>query len=375
MNATPELRVFDFQEVRRLAPAVLRALTQWQTEGCALASDAWTAAATYPLRVTVGRIEPLRTPAAVASLPEHATGVVFALGEEKLPALLAIDALRMQGLFADLLGSGDVPVAPVVELTPLEQSLQELLFQHLRESLADSWPGDAPLGCTIKEFCRPRRTRRLAASEEVIAVTWQVESRFHAGEIHWLFPRREIESLLSSFATSGSLVTNTPGDMAALVEQFPLDVSVELGNATVSTAAMTQLDIGDVLVLDQLLGLDVASALDLAETEGLLTTLAEPNLTALSGETASFLAGGEFPVPISQGQGEITVDYKQYGVSLAFTPVVLDNGRISMRVRPEVSELTSQGTVRLNGFDIPGVSTRRAETTARKPSASVFDIT
>jgi pilus assembly protein CpaC len=124
----------------------------------------------------------------------------------------------------------------------------------------------------------------------------------------------------------------------------------------------------------KLFGLDVATALDLAETEGLLTTLAEPNLTALSGETASFLAGGEFPIPISQGQGEVTVEYKQYGVSLAFTPVVLDNGRISMRVRPEVSELTSQGTVRLNGFDIPGVSTRRAETTVELGSGQSFMI-
>jgi pilus assembly protein CpaC len=124
----------------------------------------------------------------------------------------------------------------------------------------------------------------------------------------------------------------------------------------------------------KLFGLDVASALDLAETEGLLTTLAEPNLTALSGETASFLAGGEFPIPISQTQGQVTVEYKQYGVSLAFTPVVLDNGRISMRVRPEVSQLTSEGTVRLNGFDIPGVSTRRAETTVELGSGQSFMI-
>ena len=73
--------------------------------------------------------------------------------------------------------------------------------------------------------------------------------------------------------------------------------------------------------------------------DGLVTTLAEPNLTALSGETASFLAGGEFPIPISQSLGAVTIEYKQYGVGLAFTPIVLADGRISMRVRPEVSEL------------------------------------
>lgn len=124
----------------------------------------------------------------------------------------------------------------------------------------------------------------------------------------------------------------------------------------------------------KLFGLDFASALDLAESEGLVTTLAQPNLTALSGETASFLAGGEFPVPISQDLGAITIQYKQFGVSLAFTPVVLDDGRISMRVRPEVSELSSQGTIRLNGFDIPALTTRRAETTVELGSGQSFMI-
>ena len=124
----------------------------------------------------------------------------------------------------------------------------------------------------------------------------------------------------------------------------------------------------------KLLGLDVLSSLDLAETDGLVTTLAEPNLTALSGETASFLAGGEFPVPISQSLGSITIEYKQYGVGLAFTPFVLADGRISMRVRPEVSELSNEGTIRLNGFNVPALTTRRAETTVELGSGQSFMI-
>lgn len=124
----------------------------------------------------------------------------------------------------------------------------------------------------------------------------------------------------------------------------------------------------------RLFGLDVSSALDLAETQGLVTTLAQPNLTALSGETASFLAGGEFPIPISQDLGTVTIQYKQYGVSLAFTPTVLADGRISMRVRPEVSELSNEGTIRLNGFNVPGLSTRRAETTVELGSGQAFMI-
>jgi len=124
----------------------------------------------------------------------------------------------------------------------------------------------------------------------------------------------------------------------------------------------------------RLFGLDLMGTLDLAETQGLAATLANPNLTALSGETASFLAGGEIPIPISTTLGQVSVEYKQYGVSLAFTPTVLADGRISMRVRPEVSQLDTGAAVRLNGYTIPGISTRRAETTIELGSGQSFMI-
>jgi len=113
----------------------------------------------------------------------------------------------------------------------------------------------------------------------------------------------------------------------------------------------------------KLLGLDVLSAIDLGERIGQVTTLANPNLTALSGETATFLAGGEIPIPISQGLGAVSIEYKQYGVSLAFTPTVLADGRISLRVKPEVSSLDASSSVTFGGTSIPGISTRRSETT------------
>lgn len=126
--------------------------------------------------------------------------------------------------------------------------------------------------------------------------------------------------------------------------------------------------------LGRLFGLDLGAALDLAENDGLVSMLAEPNLTALSGETASFLAGGEFPIPVSQSLGAVSIEYKQYGVSLSFTPTVLADGRISMRVRPEVSQLSSQGAVTLNGYSVPSVTTRRTETTVELGSGQSFMI-
>jgi pilus assembly protein CpaC len=122
------------------------------------------------------------------------------------------------------------------------------------------------------------------------------------------------------------------------------------------------------------LGLNLAGALDLAANDGVATILAEPNLTAMSGETASFLAGGEFPIPISQGNNAVSVEFKQYGVGLAFTPVVLADGRISMRVRPEVSQLSDAGAVTLGSYRIPALITRRAETTVELGSGQSFMI-
>lgn len=124
----------------------------------------------------------------------------------------------------------------------------------------------------------------------------------------------------------------------------------------------------------KLLGLDLISSLDLGEQDGQVTTLANPNLTALSGETGTFLAGGEFPIPVSQGLGAVSVEYKPYGVMLSYTPTVLADGRISLRVRPEVSQLSSEGAVTISGTTIPALSTRRAETTVELGSGQSFMI-
>ncbi|MEO7564214.1 MAG: type II and III secretion system protein family protein, partial [Sphingomicrobium sp.] len=122
------------------------------------------------------------------------------------------------------------------------------------------------------------------------------------------------------------------------------------------------------------LGLDLLASLDIAAQDGLVSILAEPNLTAVTGETASFLAGGEFPIPVSEGLGSVSIIYKSYGVGLAFTPIVLGDGRISMRVRPEVSELSNEGAITLNGFNVPALTTRRAETTVELGSGQSFMI-
>jgi pilus assembly protein CpaC len=97
-------------------------------------------------------------------------------------------------------------------------------------------------------------------------------------------------------------------------------------------------------------------------------TLAEPNLTAISGESAKFLAGGEFPIPVVDTQGGISVTFKEFGVGVAFTPTVLSEGRISLKIETEVSELTNTGSVALSGISIPALKKRQAKSTVELPS-------
>ncbi len=119
---------------------------------------------------------------------------------------------------------------------------------------------------------------------------------------------------------------------------------------------------------------NASAVIDALDQDGLATILAEPTLTAISGETANFLAGGEYPIPVPQGNQTVTIDYKRYGVSVDFTPTVLDGNRINIKVRPEVSELTSTGQLVLNNVAVPALTVRRVETTVELGSGQSFAI-
>ncbi|MDH3476502.1 MAG: type II and III secretion system protein family protein [Rhodospirillales bacterium] len=180
------------------------------------------------------------------------------------------------------------------------------------------------------------------------------------------------------------------GDNPVHVNNLPIRQVTDIDDATLSPAAvpfgsgpLEELD--QTFITRQTAGIenlffggafgnwDVNNLIDALATDGLVTILAEPNLTALSGETASFLAGGEFPIPLVE-DGSVKVEFKEFGVSLSFTPTTLTQNRISMRVRPEVSQLSTAGQVEISNFVIPGLTTRRAETTVELASGQSFAI-
>ncbi len=118
---------------------------------------------------------------------------------------------------------------------------------------------------------------------------------------------------------------------------------------------------------------NVQTLLQALERTGLVRTLAEPSLTALSGETAKFLAGGEFPIPVASTDKQVTITFKQFGVSTSFKPVVLDQGRISLSIQAEVSELSTEGAITVTDqITVPALKVRRAETTLEIPSGGTL---
>ena len=152
-------------------------------------------------------------------------------------------------------------------------------------------------------------------------------------------------------AITGAINTITSGDLVVSA------IAGTVGSSYGRLALQYTNSSGDTLAL-------TISAL---ENNGLLKILAEPNLTAISGETASFLSGGEFPIPVSTAD-TVNVEFRNYGVQLNFTPVVLNSGRISLRIATEISEISNRGQIIVDNFAIPGRTIRRAESTVELPS-------
>ncbi len=182
-------------------------------------------------------------------------------------------------------------------------------------------------------------------------------------------------SVTSSAATGNSTVNTITNGVASTVQTITSGVPTVNSSSNSATSCLSPNNAQGVL--------------NALEQVGLVHMLAEPNLTAVSGETAKFLAGGEFPVPVAKDtQGNVTVEFKTFGVGLSFTPVVLSPGRISLQISTEDSELSTTGafslqggssvvngvTVTTPGLTIPALSVRRAETTVELPSGGSFAV-
>ncbi len=159
-------------------------------------------------------------------------------------------------------------------------------------------------------------------------------------------------------------------------------VNITTGDTLVNTVQAAMSSFGTAALTWGVGGGDLTFLFDALETKGLIKTLAEPTLVAMSGDTANFLAGGEFPIPVAQSGTTagltsiptITVEFKQFGISLAFTPTILQDGMINMVVNPEVSSIDPTTSVQLGAISVPGIKVRRAHTTVELRDGESFTV-
>jgi pilus assembly protein CpaC len=169
-----------------------------------------------------------------------------------------------------------------------------------------------------------------------------------------------------------------------VLREYSLDpdlANMGIGNFSGSNVATTiggkltatPLSIGSLIYETQAHG-PLSLTMQALENKGLLNTLAEPNMTAISGQRAEFLAGGEYPIPVSQQNGQISIEFKKFGVALGFTPVVLSNDKIQLELETEVSLLSDEGRLELSSTSVPSLSVRRAKTTVEMASGGSLMI-
>ncbi|KLE31237.1 type II and III secretion system protein family protein [Aurantiacibacter luteus] len=293
---------------------------------------------------------------------------IYVLGKE-----LGTTSLTLYDRSNRVIAVMDVSVGPDVD--GVRRQIEQLMpGQDIDVTLSN---GALVLSGTVNDPGAADRAARLAAAYagdgQVVNLLGLGSSQQVMLEVRFAEVTRNIGEQLgvNGFGLSGN------GDFGLATGNAP---RVDLPNTAVGSAVADAFGVFGALF--ELGDVSIEAYLDTLERNGLSRTLAEPTLVALSGETASFLAGGEFPVPVAQSGGGaaddggavITVLFKPFGVSLAFTPTVLGNGVINLVVAPEVSSIDPSASVTINGLTVPGLQTRRARTTLELRDGESFAI-
>ncbi|MFV9875201.1 MAG: type II and III secretion system protein family protein [Rickettsiales endosymbiont of Dermacentor nuttalli] len=197
--------------------------------------------------------------------------------------------------------------------------------------------------------------------------------------INSMLPRENIEvkQVRNSIVLSGTASSTEVADKAERLAKEYISANGKVLNfmkIKTTQQVMLRVKVGEII------GNNISSSqtqnlgFDDLEQRGLIKLIAEPNLVAISGEKAEFLSGGEFPIPTSQKDGMVSVEYKSYGIKLSFLPIVLSPNRIRLNVEQETSELNKDGIVKFSGVNIPAITSRRAKTTVELAPGEGFMI-
>jgi pilus assembly protein CpaC len=325
------------------------------------------------LEVNKGTLERLAGPAATVFVANPDIADV----QVKSPTLIYITAKAPGETVIYAVDANDnvllnAPILVEHDISRLRSSLRQLAPGE--KIAADSVDGNLVLTGVASDAGQADRVSKLAASMAGEVKGSQVINRMTVATPNQVSLRVKIAEVdvtkLNEIGVNWQKAFGNPASSVQFQTTNPVTIAAETTNT---------------IIVGKMLGQSVFSTISALEQEGFITSLAEPNLIATSGQTASFLVGGEFPVPVSGasaatgGFPTISVEFKDFGVSLAFTPTVIDSHHLNLRVRPEVSELSTVGEVSVPltstaTVTIPALTVRRAETSIELGSGESFAL-
>lgn len=273
MSTADTIPSLDFSAPRRLTGTANRALLSWQATACSVLKENWQGLLGAGVELEAGAVDSALAQKAIRALPDPGYAARLSVGPQGFPALAVFSGRLVQTLVADMLGTLGSEWPELRPLTPAETSMVELLFGEVARSLSLAWPSLDALECQLDSVLfRPLRSRVFGPDEVLVRTLVSARTPLGTDTVVLLFP----QSGLSSIGISDSGASEASGPQPApqlrtLAERLPVRLSVELGNATLSLAAMHGLSVGDVLVLDQ----PVSSPLK-AAVEGQLHWLGYP---------------------------------------------------------------------------------------------------
>ncbi len=297
----------------------------------------------------------------VLSYTEHFTNEIFITGKKPgMTQLVLFQNRKMIGAFVLEVG---------YDVTGLKQKLHALLPEETDLRVLTTKD-------TVTLAGKISNMANLTIALEVAKAFFpeeQIKNLVEVGGVHQVMLAVRIAEMQRSLGRRlGINFTYTRG------RDFALSMLAGLTNADITENALETTFSSAVNALFQFHrgSADWTFFLDALKSEGLVKVLAEPNLISLSGQMARFLVGGEFPVPVPSGEenDEITIEWKKYGIQLDFTPTVLSDDKISLTVRPRVSDIDTTNALQLSGFFVPGVTTREASTTVELGNGQSFAI-
>jgi len=253
MNADAPLELYDFHKPCTLADGVEQRLSNWQHAFCPQVVDAWRKHVPADVEVTFADQRSFSMGEAAGRLSFPAVAYRIVVDEINSPTLFVIPRPVMLALVTSILGDANTTLPDDREFTDIESSLSELLFQELTDAISAAWPEQQPIPCRLDGVePRPDRSRLLPHGDNVLMLRFQIGGSFGKQDSFWILPQLETEEILSGDGEQSQKASDRSRVLLEMrAREIPVNLTVRLGDATISVSDLAHLNAGDVVVLDQ----------------------------------------------------------------------------------------------------------------------------